>query len=252
MKVETAAMNELLSMFREGVALDLMTLAQLHDRELDEKTVCLLQQDCFPELLRFRLESTEGTEAIGIMAAVIQQLHMDSAQSDDLAADFAAIYLTHGIGASPCESVWIDEESLAMQQPMFEVREAYAEYGYKVPDWRQRTDDHLVFQLQFVAQLLERHDSQSLRDAAHFLDRHLLRWMPDFANRVAQRAATPFYAILAMLTLHYLDETRDVLALLLDTPRPTAEAVEQLCKAPTEEVALPMPSRYVPGSTPSW
>lgn len=245
-------MNELLVLFRTGVALDLMTLAQLHDRELDATAVGLLQQDCFPNSLGFKLESTEGKEAISMMTDVVQQLHMDSTQTDDLAADFAAIYLTHGIGASPCESVWIDDESLAMQQPMFEVRKAYAEYGFKVPDWRQRTDDHLVFQLQFVAQLLEQRNSESLRDAADFMDRHLLRWMPDFANRVAQRAATPFYAMLAILTRYYLEETRNVLALLLDTPRPTAEEIDQLCKAPAEEMALPMPARYVPGSTPSW
>jgi len=38
-----------------------------------------------------------------------------------LAADFAAIYLNHSIQASPCESVWLDEEGLMRQQPMFKV-----------------------------------------------------------------------------------------------------------------------------------
>jgi TorA maturation chaperone TorD len=33
------------------------------------------------------------------------------------------------------------------------------------------------------------------------MDEHLLRWLPDFAGRLAQRAELPFYAALAQLTL---------------------------------------------------
>lgn len=55
-----------------------------------------------------------------------------------------------------------------------------------------------MHELEFVALLLERGDE---REAARFLKTHLLAWLPDFARRVAQRAATPFYAALAGLTL---------------------------------------------------
>ena len=91
------------------------------------------------------------------------------------------------------------------------MREAYAEAGLGVPDWRQRPDDHLVFQLQFVASLLDAATVDACRRAARFLDDHTLRWLPEFAERVAHRAGTPFYAGLAMLTAIYVDELRDVL-----------------------------------------
>ncbi|MGB5198513.1 MAG: molecular chaperone TorD family protein [Sedimenticolaceae bacterium] len=245
-------MNDALSVFRDGISLDLMTFAQLHDRELDGSTVSLLQAERFPEGLAFRLESAQAKELLSMLALIVAEMQLDDArQRDELAADFASVYLTHGVGAAPCESVWLDEDGLIMRQPMFEVRRSYAQLGLRAPDWRKRPDDHLVYQLQFVAALLEHDSASALSDAARFLDEHTLRWLPDFAKRVAQRAATPFYAGLAMLTSVYLDELRDVLAQILGEPRPTALEIEQRIKSVAEE-PLPMPSAYVPGSSPSW
>ncbi|MGZ8219633.1 molecular chaperone TorD family protein [Methylomagnum sp.] len=72
----------------------------------------------------------------------------DTAFLDDLAADFAAIYLTGAFGASPYESYWLSDDHLICQDAMFDMRTLYAGAGLKVPDWRMRPDDHLVFQLQ--------------------------------------------------------------------------------------------------------
>ena len=245
-------MSNVLEAFRTGVALDLMTLAQLHDRELDGQTIASLKEDRFPESLAFRLESTPAKEVLSALTTILGEIVLDAGQSDELAADFASIYLTHGIGASPCESVWLDEDGLAMQKPMFEVRESYARLGLSAPDWRMRPDDHLVHQLQFLAELFDHEDPSAVSEAARFLDEHTLRWVPDFARRVAQRSATPLYAGLGMLTAYYLDELRDALALILSEPRPTAEEVEQRMKQQVEDVPLPMPGAYVPGSSPSW
>ena len=62
----------------------------------------------------------------------------DAKTLDDLAADYAAIYLNNSLGASPYESVWLDDDHLACQRPMFELREIYAEAGFKAVDWRSR------------------------------------------------------------------------------------------------------------------
>lgn len=241
-------MTELSTRFYSAMALDLMTLAVLHDRELSDATIAALGNDGFPHCLAFRLQSEAAAPALEVLEQAVVDFDGGATQTDELAADFAAIYLNHGYGASPCESVWIDEEGLAMQEPMFQVRECYARHGLRVQDWRKRTDDHLVHQLHFLATLLEHAE---LTDAARFLDEHALRWIPDFARRVSTRAATPFYAGLALLTATYLEEMRDVLAQILDEPRPSAEEIEQRMK-PKRETVLPMPNSYVPGSAPSW
>lgn len=244
-------MSDLIRAFRGAVAVDLMTLVQLHDRELDRETIASLKEDRFPQGLAFRLEGRHGAEVVDTLSAVIAAMSPGDAELDDLAADFASIYLTHAYGASPCESVWLDDDGLTMQQPMFDVRNAFAKMGLKAPDWRLRPDDHLVFQLQFISFLFEHDGPSSLADAARFMDDHLLRWLPTFAARVAQHAETPFYAGLAMLTSVYLDELRDLMVRILGEPRPTAEQVEQRNRS-VNEVALPTPSTYVPGSAPSW
>jgi TorA maturation chaperone TorD len=134
---------------------------------------------------------------------------------------------------------------------MFEVRECYARHGFSAADWRKRPDDHLVYQLQFLVALIEHNRLESLAEAARFLDQHTLRWLPAFAQRVAARSETPFYAGLAMFSAGYLDEIRDVLAQILGEARPSAEEIEQRARVPKEE-PLPMPTSYVPGSSPSW
>jgi TorA maturation chaperone TorD len=245
-------MHDALQSFRSAAALDLMTLAQLHNRELDMPTIAALQQEQFPGSLALRLKSATGLEAADILTRVVAALEFDGQQQDEHAADFAAIYLTHHLGASPCESVWLDEEGLAMQSPMFSVRDYYARFGWQAHDWRKRTDDHLVLQLQFIAELLAGDDEGVLVDVTRFLDEHTLRWLPQFAERVAQRCATPFYAGLCMLTASYLDELRDILAWILDKPRPSAEEIAQASIKQVEQTPLPMPGPYVPGSSPSW
>jgi TorA maturation chaperone TorD len=244
-------MGAALEDFCSAVALDLVTLAQLHDRELDSPTVMALQQERFPRSLAFRLHGDRGRDVLDTLSSVVARLSDDATEQDDLAADFAAIYLTYGLRASPCESVWLDEDGLAMQEPMFEVRRDYARLGLQAPDWRVRPDDHLVFQLQFVAALIEEADEAAVAEAARFLDGHTLRWLPDFAGRVAQHAATPFYAALAVLTDTYLDELRDTMARMLGERRPTAEEIEQRNRR-VGEGAGPEASAYVPGSAPSW
>ena len=57
-------------------------------------------------------------------------------------------------------------------------------------------------------------------DAVLFLDRHPLRWVPDFCSRVATRCREPFFAGIAVLTNAHLDDLRDRLGTACGTPRP--------------------------------
>jgi TorA maturation chaperone TorD len=185
---------------------DLRALAWLHECERSPQALTALYAHGFPATLTLVAAHDPWPRA---MSAALQALagdacddegHKDipASSEDDLAADYAAIYLTHALRASPHESVWRDEDHLMLQEPTFAVRAFYRRHGLQATDWRQRADDHLVTELEFTALLLERGD---LKEAARFLKTHLLAWLPQFAQRVAQRAATPFYAALAGLTL---------------------------------------------------
>ena len=253
--LEVVAPGEPLDRWREAIATDLCELAVLHDCELDADLVDALHSASFPRGLGLRLDGGPGRDAVDLLAAGLQALPLrpDQRTLDDLAADYAAIYLTYNLRASPFESVWTDPEALTLQESTFQVRDWYRRYGLVAEDWRLRADDHLVCQLQFVAHLLRVDEGQdeALSAAARFLDEHLLRWVDGFAMRVVSRCATPFYAGLASLTAAYLHEFRDLLARLTREPRPTAEEIEErMC--PKTALAVDVPVPHVPGAGPSW
>lgn len=171
-------------------AQDLRLLAWLNIEEREPALLLEMAARGFPEGLV--IGCCAQTAAMrGALAALTRE------RSDDLAADFAAIYLTHAYRVSPCESVWRDEDHLAWQGPTFAVRAWYQRYGLSVKDWRALPDDHLAHQLEFAAFLLERGETEA---AARFLDAHLLTFLPQFCELVAQRAATAFYRGLADIT----------------------------------------------------
>lgn len=210
---------------------DLRTLAWLHQAERSASTWVALHRAGFPRGLGLPdLPASEGLS--GALSSLAATLLADPGRSEDraddaLAADFADIYLTHAYKASPYESVWRDEDKLMMQGPTFAVRACYRRHGMAVPDWRAMPDDHLSHELAFVSHLLAQGKAAA---AARFLDDHLLTWLPDFAQRVAQRARTTVYAGLARLTDEYCRRLRGGLgeAEPRGTPEPSA-AVTTAC-----------------------
>ncbi len=234
------------------VAEDLAMLACLHDREPDAPFIGMLKQFRFPEGLGLVLEDKPGRQAIDLMRQALEALpeQPDQALLDELAVDYTSIYLTHGIQASPEESVWIDEEKLVCQQTMFQVRNCYHRHGLAAPDWRTRPDDHLVLELQFLSHLFQDLPRESsIREAARFMDEHLLRWLSRFSSRVAQRCATPYFAGCALLTSSYCEELRDLLVLTLKEPRPTPDEIDERMKPVAIQQQVPV--SFVPGVGPA-
>ncbi|PVV07917.1 MAG: hypothetical protein B6D72_17545 [gamma proteobacterium symbiont of Ctena orbiculata] len=243
---------ELLQTFKQAVAEDLEMLALLHQEEPDREILEALRNYNFPHYMGLKLVTQEGIRAIDLMSRVVKSFpeSFDDDLLDELAADYADIYLNHNLQASPLESVWLDEEHLTCQESMFQVRAWYELYGLMAEDWRIRPDDDLVLQLQFVSYLFSNPNSgEHLQDAARFMDEHLLRWLSDFSNRVASRSATPYFAGVALLTAAYCEELRDLLAVVIGQPRPSREEIEERMKpsAPKEEVSL----SYMPGMGPA-
>lgn len=179
---------------------DLRALAWLHETERTLQVLVELHRSGFPKTLSLLPEGCASVVQMSTCLSALAEIPSDEVArcNDDLAAEYAAIYLTHAFRAAPYESVWRDEDQLMMQAPTFAVREFYARHGVAVEDWRHQADDHLSHELQFAALLLERGER---REVARFLRTHLLTWLPLFTQTVEKRAQTHFYAGLATLTL---------------------------------------------------
>ena len=238
------------------LAEDVSTLAILQDRELSPMVLAGLQELSFPDNLGLLPHDEISRRAFAMMREVVASFPVTPGfiYMDDLAADFAAIYLTGALGASPYESYWLSDDHLICQDAMFDMRTLYAEAGLKVPDWRMRPDDHLVFQLQFLArQLNKAGKNDDWRSIATFLDYHLLRWLPDFASRVVNRCDTPFYAALALLTDVWCLQLRGLIEQHLGEPRLTAKDIEERLNSQRIVEVKEVPIRFVPGGAgPSW
>jgi putative dimethyl sulfoxide reductase chaperone len=237
---------------RGALADDLEGLARLHDREIDRALVDALVEVGFPD--NFALLPADDVRTA--MRAAALELHAAGDQwRDELAADFAGIYLNGACGASPYESVWLTDEHLTCQLPMFEMRALYDAAGLTVDDWRKRYDDHFVLQFQYLAHCL-RDPQVPLERIGALLDEHVGHWFGDFAQAVANRAGTDFYRVLALLTADWLERLRALVEEVTGesrTPRDAmAERIRKKLALATGELA---PVKFVPGggaNEPGW
>lgn len=240
-----------------ALADDLRLLAALHDREPTAEFLAVLAKTPVEALFDLPLADRDGEEALDFLERALRLVATTPGAAIDLAADHAAIYLTHGYKVAPSESPWIDPEGLFAQAPMFEVRDWYRHWGVEVPNWRSRPDDHLVTQLSFVAHLLDRRDDPiAAADAARFLDVHLLRWIGTFADGVVRRCREPYWAAVARLTQVYLEALREKLVETTGVARAVLEPIEavkeRLRDGAQEKGETCASPAYVPGIAPSW
>jgi TorA maturation chaperone TorD len=228
---------------RDALVEDLDQLIRLHDRELDAEILTALTVAAFPNGLALSAADEAGRTAHSNMAAALH----DMPTLDELAADYAAIYLNNRFGASPYESVWLSDEHLACDRSMFELREIYAAAGLQASDWRSRFDDHLVLQLQYLRRVLASAAIEPDK-LAGFIDQHLGYWLPDWAQRVSAHCNTAFYAALAELTYVWLLNFRELLGEIHDLPLPSREEMAALInrKLALDKAEI-APIRFVPG-----
>lgn len=238
--------------FVEATAADLKLFAILHDREPSGQIIEALHRCRFQEQLSLLLHCSEGKTALCAFDNAIARLPhpIDNATLDDLAAEYACVYLRFKYRASPTESVWFDGDGLERQTPMFQVRSWYHRHNLTSRDWANRPDDHVVLQLEFLAHLLNSASSATeLPDVARFMDEHVLRWIKLFAEQLKSAGAAAYFTTLAAVTAAYLEELRDHLEELTGIPRPVVEDGAKPTEIPAGN-AEEQP--YSPGVGPGW
>ncbi len=225
-------------------------LIRFHDRELDRELLDSLQEYGVALGLGALLDQNEGKQAAKALDKALHAVGRspEEEEMDLLAAEYADLYLTHAYRVSPSGSVWLTEDKLERQLPMFDVRDWYEHYGISVPDWRVRADDHLVHELQFVSFLCRIGAMVAAQDAGRFMDLHVLSWLPEFCERAQERVAHPVYAAVMRLTRAYLEDLRVDLEQITGQSRTIREVVSLgTQREPEPEVAA-----YVPGAAESW
>lgn len=144
----------------------------------------------------------------------------------DLAVDYARVFLAAGIyegeAANPYESIYTSKEGLIMQDARDEVRLIYLRQGVNVNGELNLPEDHLSFELEFLAimsdkarEALEGDDTETLIEnlalQRSFVESHLLDWLPDLFSRIITCARQPFYPAIMQITLGFIEEDRALL-----------------------------------------
>lgn len=145
-----------------------------------------------------------------------------------LAVEYARVFLAAGVfsqdtaTAVPYESVFTSEGHLMMQESRDDVVRRYAADGFAVNPELHEPEDHLSFELEYLAHMseralaaLDRGDFAALRANLErqraFIDVHLLNWVGDLRDVAAGYAKTTFYTGMLLVAQGALEQSRELL-----------------------------------------
>lgn len=149
------------------------------------------------------------------------------ALADELATEYAGLFLNAGKRpVYPFESVYTSPERLLMQQAYEQVTREYQQAGLERARDFNEPNDHIALEFEFMA-YLGRHSLDALQagDQAtgftflekqnEFFHRHLLVWVPHFAQDLEHVAGSEFYKGIAQLTQAIIHAEQETLPELL-------------------------------------
>lgn len=206
--------GELATLMRNRASMYVL-LARLYRQEPDD---VLLEQ------LRAMDTSDQGTPEIMAGLAELKACAATCADCDltELAIEYARIFLGTGEdSAFPYESVYTSPERLLMQDARDDVLLQYRREGLDRATQLHEPEDHIALELEFVAYLCQQAAlafgnqdgaaaTRYLEKQQHFLERHLLRWVPVFCRDVTRLGRLEFYKAAAKMTADFLSMERDI------------------------------------------
>ncbi len=149
--------------------------------------------------------------------------HRDLGTRQEIAVDYARTFLGAGhyetITAPPYESVFTSEDHLLMQDARDGALAYYRAENLDLPADNTTPEDHVGFELQFMATMIERMaaaadagDDARVRELVErqrgFFTEHLANWLPMFARAIDANCKTDFYHGVACLTRGLVAEER--------------------------------------------
>lgn len=157
--------------------------------------------------------------------------HANSGTRQALACDYAHTFLAAGnyetFAATPYESVFTSDLGLMMQEARDEVYKMYCAQHIQPQADLHMPEDHLAFEFEFLATVIERTSAALLADdldracelaetVSEFHQAHQLNWVDDLCDAVLDVAETRFYRGVAKVTRGFVHMDTDVIADELD------------------------------------
>ncbi|MDR1421699.1 MAG: molecular chaperone TorD family protein [Coriobacteriales bacterium] len=178
-------------------------------------------------------QQLEGTgllaEGFNDMGRALKRHHTGTRQqlATDYTMCFDGVESLEGEVAVPYASVFISEKALLNQEPRHQVYRVYRDEGIKLDSKIRLPEDHLSFELEFIALLADRaglalkddNPSEAIRNlelSREFIDQHIFSWFDLFAKRAEKILKTRFYRGALKATRGYLELDLDTIADLIE------------------------------------
>lgn len=149
--------------------------------------------------------------------------------AESVSCQYATIFLVghRDKTVNPCESVFLSDERLIMQEQRDQVMEFYARFGMGVAGGFTEPEDHISAELSFISSLsfqtaeaLCRNDLSEakslLQSQIEFMDKHLLLWIAQLCRDIRQADGEGLYHYLADVTYGYVQNDYQSLCNLVD------------------------------------
>lgn len=194
-------------------------LASIYLKELTEDQIAALGEMDVPE-------DTSLSAGYGLMKDYITHYPPELNIRQNLAVDYASTFLGAGhyekLIAPPYESVFVSPAHILMQEPRDEVVKVYASEGVRLDPSDDTPEDHMGFELQFMAELLDRQmvafesedfdEARRLGDVSQaFLQDHLAKWTPLLCKAIDEHARTDFYKGVSSLTRNFIQDEAEII-----------------------------------------
>jgi TorA maturation chaperone TorD len=174
------------------------------------------------------LHQVKDPQFLGVLSDLGIQLRSDFLQKpeeellDDLAVEYAGLFLGPGGHISPHESVHHqrgDGSGLLWGESTAEVKRFIESTGLSYGAEYKGLPDHISVELEFMQQLTLREEQawrdededgalDCLKTEKKFIEEHLVRWVPVFCDKVIKEAELPFYRKMAALTKNFIEFER--------------------------------------------
>ncbi len=202
-------------------------LSQVFFKELNDEAIEALAAEQWPE--------RTGNDNLDRGYNLLRRYFKFSAadRRSQLAVEYARVFLAAGVHSSdtasavPYESVFTGEEHAVMGDARDEVVRWFVEDGFKVNPDLHEPEDHLAFELEYVASmnakasaLLAAGEGASARKCAcrqaSFIEKHLLNWIGLLTAAAKASAKTTFYTGMLLVCAGALEQAHAALGEVAD------------------------------------
>jgi TorA maturation chaperone TorD len=197
--------------------------------------------------LRLAIDKVLATGAVASpVAGPLQAFReaVDAADAGDAAGEYVFLF-DQGVRCAPYEGAYGPPKVAGHAAQLADVAGFYAAFGLALEGGQAEAADHVSAELEFMSTLalreawaLVQHATagwQVTREAAmRFIDDHLARWAPAFADALEAATALPFYRTAACALRSWIAEERRVLGASSEpvagpTPVDAEEAAPLVC-----------------------